>query len=71
MTFILQFFIDHQCLSRNQVVNWYNNRDLDGYEGFDGVKQLTTPFIKSLWISNNGKFIIENFFVIKKHYFSY
>lgn len=63
MTFLLQYFIDNQCLSRKQIVNWYSNRDLSGYEGFDGVKQMTTPFIKSLWINIRGKFMIQIYFV--------
>jgi hypothetical protein len=48
MTFLLHYFIDNQCLTQNQIINWYNNIGLQDYEGFDGVKQLTAPFIKSI-----------------------
>ncbi len=63
MTFLLQYFIDHQCLSRYQIMHWYKNKELDDYEGFDVMKQLTVPFLKSLLTSNTGKF------VIKKNYY--
>jgi hypothetical protein len=62
MTFLLQYFVEHQCLTRTQILSWYNSKDLPGYEDFDGIKQLTAPFIKSFWINNQGKFVIEDFY---------
>lgn len=55
MTFLLKYFVEHKCLSRRQIFNWYNNRDANGYQGFDGAKQMTAPFIKSEWTNNTGK----------------
>ena len=63
MTFLLQYFIDHQCLNRHHIISWYNSRDLHGYEGFDGIKQLTAPFLKTLWVNNKGKFCYRSFFL--------
>ncbi|CAF3566102.1 unnamed protein product [Rotaria sordida] len=63
MTFLLQYFVNHQCISRNEIVDWYNNIELHGYQGFDDAKQLTAPFIKSLCINNtvsNTQTVIVN-----------
>ena len=60
MTFILQHFVDHHAISRRQILNWYTDKDLQGYQGFDGVKQLTTPFIKSLWSATANKVATGN-----------
>ncbi|UJR08581.1 hypothetical protein I4U23_012840 [Adineta vaga] len=49
MTFILQYFVDSKCLNRNQIFYWYHNKNEYSYKGFDGAKQMTAPFIKSLW----------------------
>jgi hypothetical protein len=51
MTFLLQFFLNHQCIDQNQIFNWYNNTDVLGalaYKGFQHAKHLATSFIKSL-----------------------
>jgi hypothetical protein len=51
MTFLLQFFLDHQCIDRLQIFQWYKNRDVLGvlaYKGFHQAKHLATPFIRSL-----------------------
>jgi hypothetical protein len=51
MTFLLQFFLNHQCIDQNQIITWYTNQDALGvlaYKGFDHAKKLATPFIKSL-----------------------
>ncbi|CAF3525801.1 unnamed protein product, partial [Rotaria sp. Silwood2] len=48
MTFLLQYFVNHQCISRNEILDWYDKIDLHGYQGFDDAKLLTAPFIKSL-----------------------
>lgn len=60
MTFLLEHFVNHHCLSRRQVYNWYIDKDLHSYQGFDGAKQLTAPFIKSLWSGNANKVNVEN-----------
>ncbi len=60
MTFILQHFVDHHAISRRQILNWYTDKDLHGYQGFDGVKQLTAPFIKLLWSATANKVTTEN-----------
>ncbi|CAF3835505.1 unnamed protein product [Adineta steineri] len=49
MTFLLHFFVDHQCISAHQISHWYYNKDINAYTGFDGAKQMTAPFINSLW----------------------
>ncbi|CAF1120748.1 unnamed protein product [Adineta ricciae] len=51
MTMILQFFVDNNCLNVNQVIYWFKNKDENAYKGFDGAKQMTAPFIKSLWMN--------------------
>ncbi len=51
MTFLLQFFLNHQCIDQHKIYNWYINRDVLGvlaYKGFHQAKHLATPFIKSL-----------------------
>jgi hypothetical protein len=48
MTFLLQYFLNHQCIDQYQIVNWYNNTDIHDYEGFNHAKELATSFIKSL-----------------------
>jgi hypothetical protein len=54
MTFLLQFFLNHQCVDRNQILNWYD-KDIHGYKGFNLAKQLATPFIRSFSTSQTGK----------------
>ncbi len=51
MTFLLQFFLNHNCIDQNQIFNWYEN-DIHGYKGFNLAKQLATPFINSIQINN-------------------
>jgi len=51
MTFLLQFFLNHQCIDQHQILNWYNNSDVHGalaYRGFQYAKHLATLFVKSL-----------------------
>jgi hypothetical protein len=48
MTFLLQFFLNHQCINQKQILDWYNNKDTLDYAGFDSARQLASPFIKSL-----------------------
>ncbi len=52
MTFVLQFFLKHQCITQNLILKWYNNNDAHGYMGFQEAKQLAEPFIKSLSTSD-------------------
>jgi hypothetical protein len=49
MKFLLQFFLDHQCITLNIILNWYNNNDAHGYIGYEEAKQLAEPFIQSLF----------------------
>jgi hypothetical protein len=60
MTFLLQHFVDYHCISRRQILNWYTDKNLHSYQGFDGAKQLTTPFIKLLWAGTASKATTEN-----------
>jgi hypothetical protein len=72
MTFLLQFFVEKKCISRKQVFNWYNNKDENGYKGFDGAKQMTAPFIRSFWTDNNGKIVYYGrLFLIINYCFRY
>jgi hypothetical protein len=48
MTFLLQFFVNHQCISENLILDWYNKNDAHGYMGYEEAKQLAEPFVKSL-----------------------
>jgi hypothetical protein len=48
MRFLLQFFLDHQCITQKLILHWYNDNDTHDYVGFPEVKQLVKPFIKSL-----------------------
>ena len=48
MTFLLQFFLNHQCINQKQILDWYNNKDTLDYAGFNSARQLASPFIKSL-----------------------
>ncbi len=48
MTFLLQFFLNHQCINQQQILKWYNHSGKYRYEGFKQAKQLATPFITSL-----------------------
>ncbi len=51
MTFLLQFFLDHQCINRLQIFKWFKNgnaHDVLAYKGFEQSKHLATPFIQSL-----------------------
>ena len=54
MTTILHLFVDNNCLNVNQVIYWFKNKDENVYKGFDGAKQMTAPFIKSLWMPRTG-----------------
>jgi len=49
MKFLLQFFLDHQCITLNIILDWYNNNDAHGYIGYEEAKQLAEPFIQSLF----------------------
>ncbi|CAF2045150.1 unnamed protein product [Rotaria magnacalcarata] len=52
MTFLLQFFVNHQCISQKQILRWYNNVKLHTCMGFEGARLLIEPYIKTL-LSNN------------------
>jgi len=48
MTFLLQYFLNHQCLDQDQIFKWYNHKGTFRYEGYNKAKQLAQPFIESL-----------------------
>lgn len=52
MPFLLQFFLDHHCINRQQILDWYKERDMLAYQGLYHAKQLATSFIKSLTEAN-------------------
>ncbi len=66
MTYLLHFFLDHQCINENLILDWFYNNDPNGYIGYEEAKQLARPFIESLSINNAGKvgidFILLYFF---------
>ena len=47
MTFLLQFFLNHQRIHQQQIFKWYNHKGGFRYEGFNQAKQLASPFIES------------------------
>jgi len=55
MTFLLQFFLDHGCISQDLLVDWYTNNDAHGYMGFQEAKQLAKPFVESLLAFDTSK----------------
>jgi hypothetical protein len=57
MTFLLQFFLNYQCIDQYKILKWYNHRGSFRYEGFDNAKQLAKPFIESL---NNTQTVSTN-----------
>ncbi|CAF3931854.1 unnamed protein product [Adineta steineri] len=56
MTFLLQFFLNHQLLNPTTILTWYNDKTMISYEGFEFVKDLAAPFIKSISVQRTGKF---------------
>ncbi|CAF0859265.1 unnamed protein product [Rotaria sp. Silwood1] len=52
MTFLLQYVVNHQCISPNEILNWYENTDLYDYPDFVDAKQLITSVIKSFRTNN-------------------
>jgi hypothetical protein len=55
MTFLLQFFLNHQCIHQQAIFKWYNDIKVSRYEGLNQAKQLATPFIQSLLANQTGK----------------
>ena len=55
MTFLLQFFLHHQCIDQHQIFKWYNHKGVFRYEGFNQAKQLASQFIESLSSIQTGK----------------
>ncbi|CAF1489455.1 unnamed protein product [Adineta steineri] len=51
MIFLLKFFLNHQLINSTIILNWYNDKTMISYEGFEFVKDLATPFIKSISIA--------------------
>ncbi len=60
MTFLLEFFLNHQCITQNLILEWYNNNDAHGYMGFQEAKRLAEPFIKSLSTSDTAEAAIND-----------
>ncbi len=48
MAFLLQFFLNHQCIDQHQILKWYNDKGKFRYEGLNQATPLAAPFIESL-----------------------
>ncbi len=48
MTFLLQFFLNHECTNQPAIFKWYKDINASRYEGLKQAKQLATPFVESL-----------------------
>jgi hypothetical protein len=48
MAFLLQFFLNHQCIDQHQILKWYNHKGKLCYEGLNQATPLAAPFIESL-----------------------
>jgi len=60
MAYLLQFFLDHECINQNLLLDWYYNNDPNGYIGYEEARQLAKPFIESILTNNTtGKGGIE------------
>jgi hypothetical protein len=55
MTFLLQFFLNHQCIRQQAILKWYNEIKVSRYEGLKQAKQLAKPFIESLLANQTSK----------------
>ncbi|CAF1120731.1 unnamed protein product [Adineta ricciae] len=55
MTFLLQFFVAHHCISGKFIRDWYHNRRSNPYRGFTTAKQLATPFMQSITSEQTGQ----------------
>ena len=60
MIFLLQFFLNHQCINESLILTWYNHKGLIGSKGFGLVKPLVKSFIQSISITNTGKINLED-----------
>jgi hypothetical protein len=45
---LLKFFLNHQCITKETVLDWYINGAQYGYSGFEKAKQCAKPFIDQL-----------------------
>lgn len=59
MTFLLHYFTSQNCITRDQILIWYNYKDLRRCLDFDGAKLLMTPYVESLSNNNSGRSSIE------------
>jgi hypothetical protein len=59
MAYLLKFFLDHECINQNLLLDWYYNNDANGYIGYEEARQLAKPFIGSILTNNTGKVGIE------------
>jgi hypothetical protein len=55
MTFLLQFFLNHECTNQQAILKWYKDIRASRYEGLKQAKQLATPFVESLLANQTGK----------------
>jgi hypothetical protein len=62
--FLLQFFIDHQCITPNIILDWYNNNDAHNYMGFAEARQLVEPFIQFLSIIDTNKDVTNGMVIL-------
>jgi hypothetical protein len=51
MRYLLQFFLNHQCITQNLIFDWYNSKNAQRYVYFEEAKQLAKPFI-TLMLAN-------------------
>jgi hypothetical protein len=59
MAYLLKFFLNHECINQNLLLDWYDNNDPNGYIGYEEARQLARPFIESILTNNTGKVGIE------------
>ncbi|CAF0821246.1 unnamed protein product [Adineta ricciae] len=55
MTFLLQFFINHHCITGKFIRDWYHNKHKNPYRGFTTAKQLARSFMQSITSELIGK----------------
>ncbi|CAF0958176.1 unnamed protein product [Adineta steineri] len=54
MSFLLQFFINHQCINQKLIIEWYNSNEGSQYEGFEQAKQLAKSYINTFSMINEN-----------------
>ena len=57
MTFLLQFFMSHHCITDKFICDWYHNKQRSLYQGHTTAKRLATLFVQSIISERIGKAI--------------